>query len=108
MLWSGIVPCRRSRSVRRSFAADERHFRLDGMEEGLVNVESGMPQDEHSRADQAVRNRNHGIAVRRRRHLGLEARRRSQHAADDDAPAYDDRAMQIRRPYGRKQVRERR
>ena len=78
------------------------------MEEGFVNVESGMPHDEYSRTDQAVRNRNHGIAARRRRHLGLEARRRSQHAADYDAPAYDDRAMQIRRPHGRKQGRERR
>jgi hypothetical protein len=40
--------------------------------------------------------------------LGPKAERRSQQATDQDTAAYYDRAWQIGRPYGRKQVCERR
>ena len=72
-----------------------RDFGLDRTEERLVNLDSGMPQHQHCRTDQAVRDRNDGIAPPENK-LGLEAGRRSQHAADDDAAAYHDRAWQIR------------
>ena len=73
------------------------------MEEGFVNLESRMPQNQYCRAHQAVRNRNHVIRHEGNK-LGLEAGWRSQHAVDDDAAAYHDRAWQIRRPHGSKQV----
>ena len=62
---------------------------------GLVNLDSGVPQNQHCRAHQAVRNRNHGDRCPPGDKLGLEAGWRSQHAADDDAAAYH-RAWQIR------------
>ena len=78
--------CRAPRS------ADARDLGLDRTEEGLVNLAACMPQNQHCRTHQAVRNRNHRIAARRGNKLGLEAGWRSQHAADDDAAAYHDRA----------------
>ena len=72
--------------------ADVPDFGLDRTEEGLVNLETRMPQNQLCRTDQAVRDRNDAIAARRGNKLGLEAGWRSQHAADDDAAAYHDRA----------------
>jgi hypothetical protein len=78
------------------------------MEEDLVNAESRMPQDQYRRTDQTVRNRNHSILARGGDELSLQAGWRSQHAADDDAAANHDWPRQIRCPYGREQVGERR
>jgi hypothetical protein len=69
---------------------------------------TGMPEDQHCRAHQAVRDRNHRITARRRDELGLKVWWRGQHAADDDATAYHDGATQVRRAYSRNEVRERR
>jgi hypothetical protein len=88
--------------------ADPPHFRLDRLEQGVVDLAAGMPKDQHRRTHQAVRNRNHVIAAHRADELGLEAWWRSQDAVNDDTAADHQRPGEIRRPYGRKQVRERR
>jgi len=75
------------RTRRRSYARD---LCLDATEEGLVNVSTGMPEDQHCRTHQAVRDRNHGIPTRGRNKFGLEAGWRGQYAADDDAAADHD------------------
>jgi hypothetical protein len=60
-------------SGRLASAADARDLGLDRTEQGFVNVESCMPQNQYCRTHQAVRNRNHRIAARRGNKLGLEA-----------------------------------
>ncbi len=76
-------------------------------EEGLVNLATGMPKDQYGRTHQTVRNRNDGIPACRRYQLGPEAGRRGQHAADDDAATHYNGTRQVRRAYGRKEVRKR-
>ena len=67
-----------------------------------------MAKNQHCRTHQAVRNRNDMITGHQWDELGPKAERRSQQATDQDTAAYYDRAWQIGRPYGRKQVCERR
>ena len=92
----------------RARSTQARDLGLDRTEEGVVNVPACMPEYQHCRTHQAVRDRNDGIPACRRDQLGPEARWRGQHAADDDAATHDNGTRQIRRAYGRKEVRERR
>ena len=80
---------------------------LDSVEQGLVDVTAGISQGQYRRTDQAVRDRNHRLPARRQNELSLQAGWRVQEPANENAATHHDRAWQVDRPYGRKQVRQR-
>ena len=76
--------------------ADVRDLGLDRTEEGLVNLadlHAAKPALPHPPGRPKPESCDRS---RQGNKLGLEAGWRSQHAADDDAAAYHDRAQQIR------------
>ena len=57
--WSTEYVVRQHFLVMEPRNADARDFGLDRTEEGLVNIKSRMPQNQHCRTNQAIRDRNH-------------------------------------------------
>ena len=76
------------------------------MEQRVVHVAACPPKNQHSRSDEAVRNRNQGEPARQRDKGDLKAGWRRQHAADHDAATDHDGACQVGCLYGRKEFRQ--